>query len=204
MQKSRQCTRRGASLLCNVTTTALMRKLSWDEIERPAPEAVSDLPKHPVRALVHDVRSIYNVGSIFRTSDAVRIEHVHLSGYTGTPDHPDMHKTALGAQDVVSWSKHDAALDVIADLRKEGYTIGVLEITDSPTPPSEVRLEQFPLCLVVGNEVHGVDDALVDAADLACELPQFGAKQSLNVSVAYGIAMYDLVRRYRQLADSLP
>ncbi len=177
-----------------------MRKLSWDEIERPDPHEVSDLPKHPVRTLVHNVRSIYNVGSIFRTSDAVRIEHVHLTGYTGTPDHPDLHKTALGAQDVVSWSHHDDVSSPLTHLRDEGYTIGVLEITNSPSDPSNVTHEHFPLCLVVGNEVHGVDDAIVERADVAFELPQYGAKQSLNVSVAYGIAVYDLVRRYREVA----
>lgn len=174
-----------------------MRKLAWDEIDRPAPDAVPDLPKHPISVVVHNVRSIRNVGSIFRTSDAARVEHVYLTGYTGTPDHNDLHKTALGAQDVVAWSHHPEALPVVGDLRDAGYTIAVLEITDTPTPPDAVAPDAFPLCLIVGNEVHGVDDDLVAMADLALEIPQYGAKLSLNVGVAYGISIYDLVRRYR-------
>jgi tRNA G18 (ribose-2'-O)-methylase SpoU len=176
-----------------------MRKLSWDEIDRPDPDAVADLPKHPVRLVLHNVRSIYNVGSIFRTSDAARIDHIHLTGYTGTPDHPDMHKTALGAQDVVAWSHHETAEEVVGDLAERGYTIGALEITDAPTPPSEVQAAHFPLCLIVGNEVHGVEDSLISRADVAFELPQYGAKQSINVAVAYGIAIYEIVHQYRQM-----
>lgn len=176
-----------------------MRKLSWDEIERPAPDDVPALPKHPVSVVVHNVRSIRNVGSIFRTSDAARIEHLYLTGYTGTPAHNDLHKTALGAQDTVAWSKHPEALPVVGELKDAGYTVAALEITDTPTAPSNLTADHAPLCLVVGNEVHGVDDDLLGLADLALELPQYGAKLSLNVSVAYGIAVYDVVRRFRSL-----
>lgn len=176
-----------------------MRKLSWDEIERPSPDEVSSLPKHPVRLVVHNVRSIHNVGSIFRTSDAARIEHVHLTGFTGTPEHKDLHKTALGAQDAVSWSKHETALPLLRSLRETGYTIAVLEQTNKSTSPAEVSPDVYPVCLVLGNEVRGIDEEVVQAADLGLEIPQYGAKISLNVSVAYGIAVYDLIRRYRTL-----
>lgn len=176
-----------------------MRKLSWDEIERPTPEEVHDLPKHPIRLVVHNIRSIHNVGSIFRTSDAARIEHVHLTGFTGTPEHKDLHKTALGAQDSMSWSKHESPLPLLGDLRDRGYTVAVLEQTDTSHPPAQAPPESFPLCLVLGNEVRGVDDDIVEAADQAFELPQYGAKISMNVGVAYGIAVYDLIRRARSL-----
>lgn len=176
-----------------------MRKLNFSEIDRPSPEEVVELPKHPVSSVLHNIRSIYNVGSMFRTSEAGRIEHLYLTGYTGTPEHEDLHKTALGTQDVVPWSKHEDVFDVFNDLRSEGYTLAALEITNSPTYPSNVSLEHFPLCMVVGNEVKGVDDDIIDAVDLALEIPQFGAKHSLNVGVAYGIALLDLVRRYRSL-----
>lgn len=176
-----------------------MRKLNRNEIPRPVPAEVAALPKHPIGVVVHNVRSIYNVGSIFRTSDAARIERLYLTGYTGTPRHNDLHKTALGAQDVVAWSAHEAALPVLRRLRARGYTLAALEITDTPTRASEVELEQFPLCLVVGNEVEGVDDSIIEEVDLALEIPQYGTKQSLNVAVAYGIAVFDLVRRYRSL-----
>ena len=174
-----------------------MRKLSWDEIDRPDPETVAALPKHPVRLVVHNVRSIHNVGSMFRTSDAARIEHVHLTGFTGTPEHKDLHKTALGAQDTVEWSQHDDVVPLLQDLREAGYTIGLLEQTDASQPPDEVAADAFPLALVVGNEVRGVEEKVLDVADLALEIPQHGAKISLNVGVAYGIAVYDLIRRYR-------
>jgi len=176
-----------------------MRKLSWDEIDRPSPEEVQSLPKHPVRVVAHNIRSIYNVGSIFRTSDGARIEHIHLTGFTGTPDHKDLHKTALGAQDAVSWSHHDEVLPVLNRLQAKGYTVAALEITDDSEPTHEVALSSFPVCLVLGNEVNGVDEAVLEAADQALSLPQFGTKISLNVGVAYGIAVYDLVRRYRDV-----
>lgn len=176
-----------------------MRKLSWDEIERPDPEEIPSLPKHPVRLVVHNVRSIHNVGSMFRTSDGARIEHVHLTGFTGTPEHKDLHKTALGAQDAVAWSQHDDAVSLLQDLQDEGYTVAVLEQTSETQPPEEVAADAFPLALVVGNEVRGIDDDVLKVADLALEIPQYGAKISLNVSVAYGIAVYDLIRRYRTL-----
>jgi tRNA G18 (ribose-2'-O)-methylase SpoU len=174
-----------------------MRKLSWDEIDRPSPDTVHDLPKHPVRTVVHNVRSIHNVGSIIRTSDGARVEHVHLTGFTGTPEHKDLHKTALGAQDAVSWSHHDDALSLLHSLQKKGYTIAALELTDTSRPTDDVPPELFPLCLVVGNEVRGVDDDILELADCAFELPQYGAKISLNVGVAYGIASYDLIRQSR-------
>lgn len=176
-----------------------MRKLSWDEIERPSPEEVTSLPKHPVRLVVHNVRSIHNVGSIFRTSDAARIEHVHLTGFTGTPEHKDLHKTALGAQDAVAWSKHESPMPVFEDLRADGYTVAVLEQTDQSHPPDQISADAFPLCLVLGNEVRGIEEDVVRAADIGLEIPQFGTKISMNVSVAYGIAIYDLIRRYRSL-----
>ncbi len=176
-----------------------MRKLSWDEIERPDPETVASLPKHPVRLVVHNVRSIHNVGSMFRTSDAARIEHVHLTGFTGTPEHKDLHKTALGAQDTVEWTQHDEAAPLLHDLQEADYTIAVLEQTNRTQRPDQVEAQNFPIALVVGNEVHGIEEELLDPADLALEIPQYGAKISLNVSVAYGISVYDLIRRYRSL-----
>lgn len=177
-----------------------MRKLAWDEIDRPAPEELADLPRHPVSVVAHNIRSIYNVGSLFRTGDAARVEHLYLTGYTGTPTHKDLHKTALGAQDLVPWSAEDDVLALLGDLRSQGYTIAALELTDASQPPAELEANAFPLALVLGNEVHGIDSDVLDACDVALEIPQYGAKQSLNVSVAFGVAVYDLVRRYRSLA----
>lgn len=179
-----------------------MRKLRLEEIPRAAPDQVETGPRHPISVVVDNVRSIYNVGSIFRTSDAALVEHVHLTGYTGTPEHRGLRKTALGAEKTVPWSHHNDPADAIAHLRATGHTIAALEITDDPVSPSAVPAEAFPLGLIVGNEVDGVRSALVQQADLALELPQFGVKHSLNVAVAYGIAIYDLVRRYRAVMDT--
>lgn len=189
-----------SSVPFNVYVTRAMRKLAWDEIDRPAPQELDDLPRHPVAVVAHNLRSIYNVGSVFRTSDAARIEHLYLTGYTGTPAHKDLQKTALGAQDLVPWSHHNDGLDLVATLRGKGYTIAALELTDASHPPASLTPPNFPLALVLGNEVHGIDTKMLAACDLALELPQYGAKQSLNVSVAYGIAIYDLVRRYRSFS----
>lgn len=174
-----------------------MRKLRPDEIPRPAAATVSDLPKHPITVVLDDVRSLYNVGSILRTSDAALVERVVCTGITGTPDHRRVHKTALGAQDTVAWEYEEDPLRVVRRLRRRGYTLAVLEITDTPTATTDVGARHFPLCLVVGNEISGVREVLVETADLALEIPQYGAKHSLNVAVAYGVAVFDLVRCYR-------
>lgn len=176
-----------------------MRKLRHAEIPRTAPEEVETLPKHPVVGLLDNVRSLYNVGSIFRTSDAALVEALYLTGITGTPENQGMHKTALGAQDTVAWTYQEDPLAAMHALRKRGYTLAALEITDAPTATRELEADHFPLCLIVGNEVHGVQDELVATADLALEIPQYGSKQSLNVAVAYGIAVFSVVQRYRAL-----
>lgn len=179
-----------------------MRKLRHEEIPRPDPDALAKLPKHPITVVVDDVRSAYNVGSLLRTSDAARIERIVFCGITPTPAHRRVLKTALGAESTVPWSSADDAASVTAALREEGYTIAALELTDRPTAPEAVRLEHFPLCLVLGNELTGVSDAVLATADLALEIPQYGAKQSLNVAVAYGVAVLALVRRYRRLTSA--
>jgi len=104
-----------------------------------------------------------------------------------------MHKTALGSQDTVPWNYEADSMVAISRLRDQGYKIAALELTDCPTPISSVTIDQFPLCLMVGNELSGIDSHLLDQADYALEIPQFGAKQSLNVAVAYGIAVFHLV-----------
>lgn len=182
-----------------------MRKLRHEEIPRASRAEILALPPHPITVIVDGVRSLYNVGALFRTADAARLERLILTGITGTPEHRGLHKTALGSQESVPWSHEADAVAVARRLRASGYTLAVLEITDAPTPTSHLRLDHFPLVLVVGNEVDGVQDALVALADLALEIPQFGTKQSLNVAVAFGIAAFDLVRHYRALcADAMP
>jgi tRNA G18 (ribose-2'-O)-methylase SpoU len=174
-----------------------VRKLRPDEIDRPSPGDLDALPRHPVAVVLDNIRSAYNVGSIFRTADAARIGHVYVTGYTPTPEHRSVAKTALGAEHTVPWSQHEDPLPLLDLLRADGHTLAALEQTDSPTAISAVTRGQFPLTFVVGNEVEGVQQAILDRCDLALEIPQYGAKHSLNVSVAFGVAAFGLVARWR-------
>ena len=175
-----------------------MRKLRHEEISRPSMDEAKLLPKHPVTVVLDDVRSVYNVGAIFRTSDAVRIERVLITGITATPDNRSLHKTALGAQDSVPWRYMATAGEAASTLKSGGYTICALELTDAPTLTTRLPHSAFPVALVVGNELTGVSDPVLKQADYALEIPQYGIKQSLNVAVAFGIAVYDLVRIWRK------
>lgn len=149
---------------------------------------------------MHDIRSIHNVGSMFRTSDAAAVERIVLSGFTGTPEHRSIRKTALGAENTVVWTKADA-VDTIGAFRSRGYSVAALEITNRPRSITDLGSDDFPLLLVIGNELHGLPDNLVEAADFALEIPQYGTKQSLNVSVAFGIAVFGLIERFRATAN---
>ncbi|HCR48312.1 MAG TPA: rRNA methyltransferase [Bacteroidetes bacterium] len=175
-----------------------MRKLSHAEIPRPSLPEISSLRRHPIVAVLDNIRSVHNVGAIFRTSDAILVEHLYLCGITATPDtHPEIQKTALGAQDTVPWSYHPETSLVLQNLRDRHYNIAALEIANVSRLVQDIRQEEFPLALVVGHEVFGVSDAAMRQCDFALELPQFGVKQSLNVSVAYGIALYGLAQQLK-------
>lgn len=150
-------------------------------------------------AILEDVRSLYNVGSIFRTADAAGLEQVFLTGITGTPEHRGIRKTALGAEQTVSWTHFKSSQEAIDSARAQGFQIAVLEITDNPRRLETLTLEDFPLCLVVGNEVSGVSDQAVAEADFAIEIPQFGHKHSLNAAVAFGVAIFGVIGAYRGL-----
>lgn len=175
-----------------------MRKLKPDEILTRRREP-GDPADHPVMAILENVRSLYNVGSMFRTADAAGIRQLYLAGYTGTPEHRGVGKTALGAEKTVPWRQFASGAEAVESARSEGFNVAVLEITDHPRDVQGLAMADFPLCLVVGNEVSGVSGAIVDIADFALEIPQFGSKHSLNAAVAFGVAVYDLVRRYRTL-----
>ena len=175
----------------------LVRKLPAAEILRPSPDELSLLPRYPVDVVLDNIRSAYNVGSIFRTADAARIRHIYITGYTPTPEHRSVAKTALGAEHTVPWSHAPNAFALLDQLRADGVTLAALEQTDTPTHIESVTAERFPLAFVLGNEVSGVQQEILDRCDLALEIPQYGAKHSLNVSVAFGIAAYGLVERSR-------
>jgi tRNA G18 (ribose-2'-O)-methylase SpoU len=171
-----------------------MKKLTHDQISqnRSTLETLHLVNKLPVYVLLDSIRSNYNVGSIFRTSDGAMIEKLYLCGYTPHPPKKEILKTALGAIDSVNWEYVDDPKEVILKLKKQGVKICALELTESSVEYYKFEESPFPLCLVVGNEITGVSQNLLDLCDLSIEIPQYGIKQSLNVAVAYGIAIFEL------------
>ena len=159
------------------------------------------MPPHPVVVVVHDLRSAYNVGSVFRTADSAGLAGVVLTGFTATPEHRGVLKTALGAQDSVPWRHVESVHQALASLRSEGYSVAALERAPGAVAPAEVPAAAFPLALVLGNEVQGVPPDVLAAADRVIGLPQYGVKASLNVSVAFGVAAYGLVERFRSIGQ---
>lgn len=177
-----------------------MKQLAHDDIPRLQDEELDSASRHPIALLLDRIRSAQNVGSMLRTADALALSEVIMSGFTPDGTHKAVHKSALGAQHFVPWRKEEDALQVIEAKRRAGWTIAALEITDQPVDAAQLSENHFPLLLVAGNEVDGVSPEILAACDMALELPQYGAKQSLNVSVATGVVCYDLIRRYRQLS----
>lgn len=173
-----------------------MRKLTHEEIARRRllPAETPTAERLPVAALLDNVRSLYNVGSIFRTSDGAFTRHLYLCGFTPAPPRKEIEKTALGAVETVPWSRHADPLDAVRHARSAGMRICVLEHTDQSVPTYSLTKGDFPLCLIIGNELTGVSPELIAAADMAVEIPMYGVKQSLNAAVAYGIALFDFVR----------
>lgn len=171
-----------------------MKKLTHDEIalKRYTLENLHQVNKMPVYVLLNSIRSSYNVGSIFRTSDGAMIEKLYLCGYTPCPPKKEVMKTALGSTESVNWEYVKDAKAVISEMKKNKIKICVLELTDESIPYHQLIPEDFPLCLLVGNEISGVSQELLDLCDKSIEIPQYGIKQSLNVAVAYGIAIFEL------------
>ena len=174
----------------------LMRKLSHEEISkhRVSKSHAKAIERLPIYGVLDNIRSLYNVGSIFRSSDGALVSGLFLCGYTPTPPRKEIDKTALGATETVPWKYFPASMDAINYARSKGATVFVLEQTTVSVPHYSVKKEDFPICLVVGNELTGISNDVVSAADRALEIPMYGTKQSLNAAVAYGVALYDLVR----------
>ncbi|MDE6237472.1 MAG: RNA methyltransferase [Muribaculaceae bacterium] len=171
-----------------------MKKKNIIELTRCDVEGYRAMEKLPVRVLCDNVRSMHNVGAIFRTSDAFLIDSVILCGITGRPPHPEIAKSALGAEESVAWSYAEDALAETLRLKEEGWMILVLEQTHGSLSLREYhRREGERVVLVVGNEVEGVDQRIVDIADTCLEIPQYGTKHSLNVSCSAAIALWQIV-----------
>jgi 23S rRNA (guanosine2251-2'-O)-methyltransferase len=171
-----------------------MKKLTHDQISqnRSTLDTLHLVNKLPVYVLLDSIRSNYNVGSIFRTSDGAMIEKLYLCGYTPHPPKKEIFKTALGAIDSVNWEYVNDPKEVILKLKAQGVKICALELTESSFEYYKLEDSAFPVCLVIGNEITGVSQSLLDLCDLSIEIPQYGIKQSLNVAVAYGIAIFEL------------
>lgn len=174
-----------------------MRKLTHEEVgkKRITLDETKKIKRHPVYALADNIRSIYNVGSIFRTSDAALIEKLYLTGYTPYPPRQEIEKVALGATEAVPWEYIKDPMEAVKKIKEQGIKIVPLEITQNSRNYSEIEASEFPLCLILGNELTGVSNDIIELSDFSIEIPQYGFKHSINVSVAYGVAVMELVRK---------
>lgn len=168
-----------------------MRKVRTIEMQRLSLEEFREAEKLPLVVVLDDVRSMHNVGSVFRTGDAFRIEAVYLCGITSTPPSAEIHKTALGAEDSVSWRYFPTAVEAVNELRRNGYTVYSVEQVEHSTKLQRFQAESGQkYAVVLGNEVKGVHQEVVDVSDGCLEIPQLGTKHSMNVSVTAGIVIY--------------
>lgn len=175
-----------------------MKKLTIMEMGRMNVEEFRQSQKMPLIVVLDDVRSMYNVGSVFRTSDAFRVSSIYLCGITATPPHAEIHKTALGAEDTVDWRHFDNTMDAVQSLRAEGYHIFSIEQCEGSTMLQNLSLDpQSKYAVILGNEVKGVKQEVVDASDSCLEIPQFGTKHSLNVSTTAGMIIWEFAKHLR-------
>jgi len=173
-----------------------MLKLKITEMNRLTPEEFRKSRKIPLVVILDHVRSLYNVGSVFRTSDAFRVEKICLCGITACPPNVEIHKTALGAEDVVDWKYYKDAMEAVEEFRAEGYKILAIEQAHESISLEKMVLDKTQkYVIVLGNEVKGVQQTVVDACDSCIEIPQFGTKHSLNVSVTAGIVIYECFKQ---------
>ena len=205
-----------------------MRKLRTIEMNRLSVDAFKEAPKMPLIVVLDDVRSMYNIGSVFRTSDAFRVEAVYLCGITARPPHPEIHKTALGGEDSVTWRYFATAQEAVEELHRNNYQVYAIEQCEGSTLLQELKIENGKLkitelqgnhkvqrskikvqssskyAVVFGNEVKGVHQEVVDLCDGCIEIPQFGTKHSMNVSVTAGIVIWEFARQLLLTTDPLP
>ena len=173
-----------------------MRKLSMEELNRPSVEEFKESPKIPLVIILDNVRSMNNVGSAFRTSDAFAVEKIYLTGITATPPHREIHKTALGAEESVAWQHAESTLALVKELQTQHYLVYAIEQAQE-----RIWLQDFQpavnqkYAFVFGNEVFGVDEEVMKQVDGCLEIPQVGTKHSLNISVSMGIAIWDFYKK---------
>jgi 23S rRNA (guanosine2251-2'-O)-methyltransferase len=175
----------------------MMQKLSMDQLERKQPEEFRKSDKLPIVVVLDNVRSMHNVGSIFRTADAFLLESIYLCGYTPRPPHRDIQKTALGATETVTWKAFDDIREALQELRQNDYQLLAAEQTTESLPLHQAQFERGErLAIIFGNEVEGVQQEVIDECSMCIEIPQLGTKHSLNVSVAAGVVLWKLIEAY--------
>ena len=181
-----------------------MKKVTHSEIlrERLTPEEALKSKRTPISLILSDIRSKYNVGSIFRTSDSALIEEIILCGFTPVPPDKEIEKTALGAVETVKWSYEKNAIKAVENQKKKGFRVYALELTDKKRRYDSLTEKDYPLCLVLGNELTGIDDEVLNACDDAIEIPMKGVKHSLNVAVATGVAVFEALRIWEKISSS--
>ncbi|MBU1446215.1 RNA methyltransferase [Patescibacteria group bacterium] len=177
------------------------RKLTPEEIllNKKTPEEIRELPRTPIYVVLDNIRSLYNVGAIFRTSDGLMVQKIYLCGMTGIPPRKEIDKTSLGACDVVPWTYKEKAIDAIRELKEKGVEIVALELTDPFQNYAETEFK-FPTAIVIGHEINGVSDEVMELVDKSISIPMLGRANSLNVATAFGIASYQMLYKYQQNA----
>ena len=176
----------------------MRRKLKITELKRLTAEQFRGSDKTPVIIVLDHVRSLNNVGSVFRTADAFRMEGVYLCGITSTPPNAEIHKTALGAEETVEWKYFEKTIDAVNELKGQGYVVCALEQAEGSVSLEHLSLDKnAKYAIIVGHEVKGVQQEVIDACDMCIEIPQFGTKHSLNVSVATGIVLWDFFSKMK-------
>ena len=175
-----------------------MRKLTVEDLNRIDVDTFKQAPKVPLVMVLDNIRSVHNVGSVLRTADAMRIEAVYMCGITATPPSAEMHKTALGAEDSVTWRYYNDTLQAVSELKSAGYVVLAVEQVEGSLKLGAFKFDPSKrYALVMGNEVKGVRQDVVDACDQALEIPQYGTKHSMNVSVTAGIVMWEATSAFR-------
>ncbi len=176
-----------------------MRKLANEELGRLSPREFKIAEKTPVIIVLDDVRSLYNVGSVFRTADAFRAEAIYLCGITATPPHREIHKTALGAEETVGWKYFKTAEEAVRELKNKGWAIIAVEQADKSIELHRFKPgEKAKLALVFGNEVSGVSESVLKLIDHCVEIPQIGSKHSLNISVSVGVVVWEVWKKLNE------
>jgi len=177
-----------------------MRKLKNSELERLSVEDFKSVKKTPLIIVLDNIRSLNNIGSVFRTSDAFLIEKIYLCGITATPPNKDIHKTALGSTETVEWEYIENTLDLVEKLKTDGVKICSVEQAENATMLNDFEPEQnIKYALIFGNEVKGVSQKVVSASDFVIEIPQYGTKHSLNISVSCGMVVWDVFSKLKAL-----